>query len=145
METHPSWQEIKDKVDFAGAFLLVSAISIQLVGLSLGGNELPWSNGWVIGSLVLSVVLLGVFVWVEAKTTTIPVIPLRMLRGRNPIAIQTANVCAGLAAYAVRKLALHIYLHTNPGCSIYSCFPCSSKSCSKIPLQKPELDSPSHR
>lgn len=100
IEHKPTWGEIKAKVDFVGAFLLVTAISVQLVGLSLGGNELPWSSGWVIGSLLGSTALFVLFFWVEAKTTTIPVVPLRMLRGRNPIAIQTANICAGLAAYA---------------------------------------------
>jgi hypothetical protein len=100
LDLHPTWAEIKAKVDFPGAFLLVTAISIQLVGLSLGGNELPWSSGWVIGSLITSIALLGIFVWVEARTTAISVIPLRQLRGRNPVAIQTANVCAGTAAYA---------------------------------------------
>tara|TARA_R110002003_G_scaffold3245_1_gene24964 strand:+ start:2292 stop:2870 length:579 start_codon:yes stop_codon:yes gene_type:complete len=80
--------------------LLVTALSIQLVGLSLGGNELPWSSAWVISSLVTSLILLALFLWVEARTTAIPVIPLAQLRGRNPIAIQTANVCAGTAAYA---------------------------------------------
>lgn len=99
VESSPTWKEIKAKVDFTGAFLLVTAISVQLVGLSLGGNELPWSSGWVIGSLVGSLVLLALFVWVEA-TTAFPVIPLRQLYGRNPVAIQTANVCAGTAAYA---------------------------------------------
>jgi hypothetical protein len=78
----------------------VTSLSIQLVGLSLGGNELPWSSAWVISSLVTSLVLLALFLWVEARTTAIPVIPLAQLRGRNPIAIQTANVCAGTAAYA---------------------------------------------
>ncbi|KAK6956624.1 hypothetical protein Daesc_001903 [Daldinia eschscholtzii] len=88
-------------VDFTGSLILVVAISIQLVGLSLGGNELPWSSPWVIASLVGSIVLFGVFFWVEGTTTAIPVIPLRMLRGRLPIFIQLANVCAGLSAYAI--------------------------------------------
>jgi len=101
LELRPTWKEIRAKVDFTGSLLLVTSISVQLVGLSLGGNELPWSNGWVIGALVGSVVLLAAFVWVEANTTAIPVIPLRQLRGRNPIAIQMTNVCAGTAAYAV--------------------------------------------
>ncbi|KAI1387858.1 major facilitator superfamily domain-containing protein [Hypoxylon trugodes] len=87
-------------VDFSGSLLLVVAISIQLVGLSLGGNELPWSSLWVIMSLVGSVLLFGLFLRVEAKTTAIPVIPLRMLKGRLPIFIQLANVCAGISAYA---------------------------------------------
>ncbi|KAF2866133.1 major facilitator superfamily domain-containing protein [Massariosphaeria phaeospora] len=100
IELHPTWTEVKTKVDFTGALLLVVGISVQLIGLSLGGNQLPWSSPWVIGSLVGSAVILAVFIAVEAKTTTIPVIPLRQLRGRNPVAIQIANVCAGTAAYA---------------------------------------------
>jgi MFS family permease len=90
------------KVDFTGAMILVVGISIQLVGLSLGGNELPWGSPWVIGSLLGSSVLLAAFIFVEARTRAIPVIPLRLLRGRLPVAIQITNVCAGLSAYAVR-------------------------------------------
>ena len=91
------WQ----KVDISGALILVTAISMQLVGLSLGGNELPWSSVWVIGSLVGSFVLLGIFFWVEARTRAMPIIPLRMLSGRLSVSVQLANINAGLAAYAV--------------------------------------------
>ncbi|OTB01870.1 hypothetical protein M426DRAFT_265404 [Hypoxylon sp. CI-4A] len=87
-------------VDFSGSFVLVVAISIQLVGLSLGGNELPWDSPVVIGSLAGSAVLFGLFFWIEARTSAIPVIPLRMLKGRLPIFTQLANVCAGMSAYA---------------------------------------------
>jgi MFS family permease len=89
------------RVDFSGSLLLVVAVSVQLVGLSLGGNELPWSSPWVIGSLVGSIGLFALFLLVEAKTSAIPVIPLRLLQGRLPIATQCANVCAGMAAYGV--------------------------------------------
>jgi hypothetical protein len=94
-------REVWKKVDFSGAALLILGLSLQLVGLSLGGNELPWSNIWVILSLVVSVVLLLLFLLVEARTTAMPVIPLRMLRGTLPVATQVANVCVGMAAYAV--------------------------------------------
>lgn len=87
------------RIDITGALVLVVAISLQLVGLSLGGNELPWGSPWVIGALVGSFVLLGLFLAVEAKTTAIPIIPLRMLRGKLPVVTQIANVCAGAAAY----------------------------------------------
>ncbi|KAF2727084.1 MFS general substrate transporter [Polyplosphaeria fusca] len=100
LELHPTWKEIRAKVDFSGSFLLVTGVSIQLVGLSLGGNELPWGHPWVITSLIGSVIVLALFVWVEAKTTAIPVIPLQQLHGRNPVSVQIANVCAGTAAYA---------------------------------------------
>ncbi|KAK3403385.1 major facilitator superfamily domain-containing protein [Sordaria brevicollis] len=95
-----TWGLIWRKVDFTGAFLLVTAISIQLVGLSLGGNELPWSSPWVIASLVGSTAMLALFLVVEAKTSAIPVIPLRLLKGSLPLLTQFANVCAGLSAYA---------------------------------------------
>ncbi|KAL3438868.1 major facilitator superfamily domain-containing protein [Aspergillus tetrazonus] len=88
------------QVDLTGALLLILGLSVQLVGLSLGGNELPWSNGWVVSSLLGSVVLLGGFLVVEAKTSGIPVIPLRMLKGLLPVSTQIANVCVGMAAYA---------------------------------------------
>ncbi|KAH6973453.1 major facilitator superfamily-domain-containing protein [Ilyonectria sp. MPI-CAGE-AT-0026] len=87
------------RVDFVGAFVLVPAVSVQLVGLSLGGNELPWGSPWVIGSLVGSVGLFALFMLVESKTTAIPIIPLRLLHGRLPIATQVTNICAGMAAY----------------------------------------------
>ncbi|KAK9418726.1 putative Major facilitator superfamily domain-containing protein [Seiridium unicorne] len=87
-------------VDISGSLLLVTAISVQLIGLSLGGNELPWSSPWVILSLVGSIVLLALFLVVEAKTKAIPVIPLRMLKGWLPSLTEATNVCVGLSAYA---------------------------------------------
>jgi len=90
------------KVDVSGSLLLVCGISLQLVGLSLGGNELPWDHPWVICSLCGSIALLALFFLVEAKTRAIPIIPLHMLRRRGPALIQVANNFAGLAAYAVR-------------------------------------------
>jgi MFS family permease len=92
-----------EKVDVSGSLLLVAAVSVQLVGLSLGGNELPWSSPWVILILVGSIVLFALFLWVEAHTNAIPVIPLRLLNGRLPIATQLTNVCAGMAAYGVSQ------------------------------------------
>ncbi|OQD70369.1 hypothetical protein PENDEC_c024G00003 [Penicillium decumbens] len=95
-QTRGIWYQI----DVSGAFLLVLALSSQLVGLSLGGNDLPWSNIWVISSLVASVLLLAAFVVVEAQTTAVPLIPLKMLHGLLPVSTQIANVCVGMAAYA---------------------------------------------
>ncbi|KAI1878152.1 uncharacterized protein JN550_000334 [Neoarthrinium moseri] len=95
-----SFRETWRAVDVSGALLLVTAISVQLVGLSLGGNELPWGSPWVIGSLIGSVILFVVFLIVEARTSAIPVIPLRMLKGRLPTSTQITNVCVGLSAYA---------------------------------------------
>ncbi|KAK0619657.1 major facilitator superfamily domain-containing protein [Immersiella caudata] len=93
-------RDVLTRVDFTGSLLLVTAISIQLVGLSLGGNELPWGSPWVVSSLVGSFVLFAAFIVVEARTRAIPIIPLRLLRGKLPGLVQFANVCVGLSAYA---------------------------------------------
>lgn len=96
--------DVWKKVDLVGAFLLVLGLSAQLAGLSLGGNELPWDHGVVIGCLVGSVVLLALFVLVEGTTTAIPIIPLHMLKGITAVSAQLANVCVGIAAYSVSLL-----------------------------------------
>lgn len=103
-QTRGIWHQI----DVSGALLLVLALSSQLVGLSLGGNELSWTNGWVVSSLVASVIFLAGFVAVEAKTTAAPLIPLKMLHGLLPVSTQIVNVCCGMAAYAVSSHWLHI-------------------------------------
>ncbi|PYH48013.1 MDR family MFS transporter [Aspergillus saccharolyticus JOP 1030-1] len=87
-------------LDISGALALILGLSTQLVGLSLGGNELPWSNGWVIMSLLASLVFLAMFVHIERSTTAVPLIPPHMLAGLLPVATQIANVCVGMAAYA---------------------------------------------
>ncbi|PYH78816.1 MFS general substrate transporter [Aspergillus uvarum CBS 121591] len=87
-------------VDVSGACALILGLSTQLVGLSLGGNELPWTNVWVILSLVASVAFLAGFILIEGRTSAVPLIPPRMLQGVLPVATQIANVCVGMAAYA---------------------------------------------
>ncbi|KLU90323.1 vacuolar basic amino acid transporter 2 [Magnaporthiopsis poae ATCC 64411] len=88
------------RVDILGSLVLISAVSVQLLGLSLGGNELPWDSPWVIGALAGSVILFALFLLVEARTSATPIIPLHLLRGSLPILTQMANICLGLAAYA---------------------------------------------
>ncbi|KAH8694103.1 putative MFS drug transporter [Talaromyces proteolyticus] len=95
-----SIQSLWQQVDIMGSLLLILGLSVQLVGLSLGGNELPWSHPWIIASLAGSIGLLALFLVTEAKTSAVPVIPLRMLRGVQPVCIQIANVCVGASAYA---------------------------------------------
>jgi hypothetical protein len=107
--------ELWKKVDLLGSLLLILGLSSQLTGLSLGGNELPWNNPWVISSLVVSVVLLALFLLVEGTTSAIPIVPLRMLRGSLALSTQLANVCIGMAAYAVsRSGCLDPYSYLTP-------------------------------
>lgn len=121
------WDLVWKRVDFRGSVLLVTAISVQLLGLSLGGNELPWGSPWVIGLVVLSFVLFGLFLYVESTTTAMPIIPLHLFKGRLPLLIQTANVLAGLAVYAVSKAPSSLPPATTNMASTFSCCLSSSR------------------
>ncbi|KAK1773793.1 major facilitator superfamily domain-containing protein [Copromyces sp. CBS 386.78] len=87
-------------LDLSGAILLVVGLAVQLLGLSFGGNEYPWSSIPVVTELVTSCALLVGFVVVEAKTKAMPMIPLRMLQGWQPSAVQLSNIFSGMEAYA---------------------------------------------
>ncbi|KAF2671768.1 MFS general substrate transporter [Microthyrium microscopicum] len=64
--------------DIAGSLLLMLSVALLILGLNLGGNILPWSNPFVIGSLIVSLIAGGVLVWVESKALR-PVMPLAMI------------------------------------------------------------------
>jgi MFS family permease len=124
------------RLDLLGAFVLVLGLVAQLLGLSLGGNDFPWGSPFVIGSLGGSVILLLWFVRIEATTKAIPMIPLRMLRGWQPTAVQLTNVFSGMAAYGVS--AFHLLnpcvVLTFPSTCSWS--PCTSKRCKATLLQR---------
>jgi len=103
MDLHPKHRvrSALKHLDLSGAFLLVVGLVAQTLGLSLGGNEYDWSSMVVFLTLVASFLFLAGFVFVEAKTRAMPMIPLRMLKGCQPITVQVTNVFVGMCSYAV--------------------------------------------
>lgn len=99
-----SFSKALTRVDTLGSVVLVLALLVQLLGLSLGGNELPWNHVAIIGLIIGSFVLLGMFAIVEINTSAIPVVPMWMLRGRLPVSAQLTTVFSGMAGYAVSYL-----------------------------------------
>ena len=71
------------RVDFLGSTLLVATLVVLLLGLNTGGNQVPWSHPLVVTSLPLAGVLLGIFIYVEAKVASHPVIPVHLLLNRT--------------------------------------------------------------
>ena len=89
------------QIDLTGAILLVLGLSAQLAAMSMGGNNHPWSDSRVVIALTSSLILLIIFVVVEARTKSIPVMPISMLKGTLAISNQISNICVGMAAYSV--------------------------------------------
>ncbi|WP_461083002.1 MFS transporter [Streptomyces deserti] len=89
----------KVKVDWAGALFITAAVSLLLVWVTFAGDKYDWLS-WQTGAMVGgAVVLLGVFVLVEAKASE-PIIPLRLFRNRTITLASLASLFVGVAMFA---------------------------------------------
>ena len=79
------------RVDFLGSFILLVTLILLLLGLNSGGNVVPWNHPLVLVSLPLSVVGLAVFIYIEVKIASEPVIPVKLLLNRTVAAACLTN------------------------------------------------------
>ncbi|MBX4197453.1 MFS transporter [Candidatus Saccharibacteria bacterium] len=84
------------KLDAAGAVVITTAL-LSAVYAIVNGNAKGWLSGQTLGLLGAAVVLIVIFLGIEAKTKA-PLIPLRFFKMRN---VQTANVVGILWAGAM--------------------------------------------
>jgi MFS family permease len=81
------------KIDWLGSLTLIIFVGSLLLGLSLKATEdLPWKDPRVWGLLIVSVVTLSAFVFAEAKVSPHPVMPMRLLMSRTPLAVALTNL-----------------------------------------------------
>ena len=84
------WSSRLRRVDFPGALVLVSAVTLLLVGLDQGSNE-GWSSPLVITCLALSVPTFATFLFVEHRLAAEPFAPSRIVFERSLFAAYMAN------------------------------------------------------
>ncbi|KAJ3343518.1 hypothetical protein HDU93_008177 [Gonapodya sp. JEL0774] len=89
------------RMDVSGTFLLVLGIVLVLVPLAEGGNEYPWNSGFVIGLLIAGFVVLGLFVYVEARVAVEPVIPLSLFKNRYVAIVFLCSFFNGMAFFSL--------------------------------------------
>ena len=81
------------KIDWLGSLTLVVAVSSILIGFNLKATEdLEWSDPFVWAPLILSVLSFALFGFVEAKVSPEPVLPMRLLLSRTPLAVALTNL-----------------------------------------------------
>ncbi len=88
------------RVDFPGAFTLVTSLILLLLGLNSGGNIVPWTHPLVLTTLPLSVAVLMAFVWIEARWAKEPVIPVKLLLNRTVCAACMTNWFATMGIFS---------------------------------------------
>ncbi|KAF8512610.1 MFS general substrate transporter [Hysterangium stoloniferum] len=97
-----STREKLRRVDWMGSLTLVLGVGCLLLSLSLKTSEdIPWSSPLIWGMLIMSVVFIALFILVEAKWSVAPVMPMRLLAQRTPLAVAIANFLVSILGFGM--------------------------------------------
>lgn len=89
------------RIDFLGAATLVIALVLLLLGLNSGGNQVPWTSPLVLTTLPLSAIFLALFIYIEDRVASEPVIPVRLLLDRTVLSACLTNWFTTMSVYAL--------------------------------------------
>ncbi|KAH8106216.1 vacuolar amino acid permease [Cristinia sonorae] len=90
------------RIDFLGSLTLVGAVGCLLLGFSLKSTEeLPWDHPIIWGLFVASGGCSILFVLVETYWAPYPVMPMRLITRRTPLAVSMSNFFASIAAFSM--------------------------------------------
>ncbi|WP_248146239.1 DHA2 family efflux MFS transporter permease subunit [Microbacterium aoyamense] len=95
LETHPH------RFDILGVVL--SAVGLFLIVFGLQeGEHYDWA-AWVWGMIAAGVVVMGAFIWTQARTKSEPLVPLPLFRDRN---FGVSNLAIATVGFAVTSMSL---------------------------------------
>ncbi|MET0589802.1 MAG: MDR family MFS transporter [Naasia sp.] len=88
----------KVTIDYLGAGLIASGVSLLLIWVSLGGKQFEWNSltSWIM--IIGTVVLLAAAVTVELKVKE-PIIPMELFRNRTFVLAVIASLSVGVAMF----------------------------------------------
>jgi hypothetical protein len=105
------WQLIK-RIDWLGTFLLAGWVGAALVAVSLNTNSTsvdayPWTSPTILGLFAASAVLFVIFLLVELKWASEPVMPFELLHSRTPVSVALNNLILSIVFFgcASRSIA----------------------------------------
>jgi hypothetical protein len=103
-------QSLSDKlqhIDLFGSLTLVGTVGCLLLGFSLKSTEeLTLSNPLIWGLFVASAIFGILFVLVESCWAPYPIMPLRLIRQRTPLAVSLGNLVCSIAAFSMVRVVL---------------------------------------
>lgn len=90
------------RIDWLGSLALVLAVGCLLLGLSLKSTEeFPWSHPLIWGLISAGCVWGVIFVIVEVKIVAYPVMPIRLMKQRTPLAIASSTFFASISVFSL--------------------------------------------
>lgn len=114
-EEDSHWQDKLRRIDFLGAFILVTAVFCLLVGLDRGSNG-SWSDRYVVTFTSISLPLFAVFIFIEMKVASHPFAPGHIIFERSLFASYITNFFA-IAANTSFLFYLPLYFQAVDGLS----------------------------
>ena len=107
---HSSSVHVRHQIDYLGAALLAAGLSSIVLFTSLGGTTWAWSSGQIVLLMVLGVVFLVGFVFVE-RSAAEPIMPLALFKNRVFTTTSAIGFIVGLALFgAVTYLPLYLQI-----------------------------------
>ncbi|KAF5535758.1 major facilitator superfamily transporter [Fusarium mexicanum] len=79
-----SFKEKARQIDWMGVMASIAGIVLTVMAINSGGSMWAWRNVKTISILTIGVIMLLVFLIIEAFFARIPIIPLRLFRHRSP-------------------------------------------------------------
>lgn len=86
--------DIKSKlkrIDFLGSFFLISSLMGIMIAASLGGREIAYNSYTFIGLVIVSLLLLGFFLYTEAYISAEPILPIELITERTILSSSLTN------------------------------------------------------
>lgn len=84
--------QIAAKIDYVGAFLSISGVTLFLVGLQAGGYQFPWTSAKVLAPLIIGLLLILLFPAWEIWGAKNPMVPSVIFKGQRVVALAFAIV-----------------------------------------------------
>ncbi|CAG8807480.1 34549_t:CDS:2, partial [Racocetra persica] len=99
--TTDSFYEKIKRIDWLGSLLITCSMMAFLLPLSWGGITYPWNSPIVISLLVVGVVILALFIYVEGFVAPEPLAPGYLFKNRSIVACFCVNYCLGLIFFSI--------------------------------------------
>ncbi|UYN99882.1 MAG: MFS transporter [Devosia sp.] len=106
----PRADRVKHAIDYSGFVLLSGGLTAFVLATSLGGNTFAWASVEIIGLIVVALVFLGAFLWVESRAPE-PVLPLNLFANNTFSVTSAVGFLVGMAMFgSITFLPMYLQL-----------------------------------
>lgn len=88
------------RIDYLGTVIVIIFATLFLLALNFGGQTFPWKSAAVIVPLVLSILLVGLLIFVQTKVAE-PLMPPRLFKNRSVATILAINWFFGMTFFSM--------------------------------------------